>query len=450
MWMMRSWIEPVVAGAQIASSFYDTGLLFVVKNRYNNTNQSSNSSSDALQRAISNFYIYYNLILGLTPLLSAYILAKIGDKYNRKVTICVPLAGYLLSRLLLLFVILLDWPIEVMYGSAALNGITGWFTAYWAGIMALASLGSSEYKRSLRLVIIEMVYGLAGFVGSLASGHIFIRFNVTNHEGTVLVSCSIALYAICLFYSVFVLQIPHAAVADQDTTASVRQEGTSSTGPTERSRLLGNVSDERLTTDSSIITQLPSKVIIALLFTSAILYNVAIDGSVDVLNLFLLREPLSWGPVEIGYGSAAGYLIFLTSFLGVYFFSKCLPDLVMIIIGIVSFCVGIFTMAFVRWTFMFYIARALMMFALIPLPTIRSLLSKHVQGSSYGKIFVILQLCLAVSAVITSIAFNKIYQATLDMFSGFCFILSGIITILSLVPVSILTYLHLSRRQRTI
>ncbi|KAM4706817.1 uncharacterized protein O3C94_000984 [Discoglossus pictus] len=448
--MIRTWIEPVVAGAQVASSFYDTGLLLVVKNHYNFTNISSNSSSDdELQKAISNFYIYYNLILGLTPLLSAYILAKLGDNINRKITICVPLGGYLISRSLLLCVILLDWPIEVMFGSAALNGITGWFTAYWAGVMALASLGSSESRRSLRLIIIEMVYGLAGFVGSLVSGHIFIHFKITNHEGIVLISLSIALYALCFLYSLLVLKIPHIEETYQDTSSSVRQQRSTGTGQSESSRLLGNTSGKTSDTDSVVTGVLPSKIVIAILFTSGILYNVAVNGAVDVLNLYLLKEPLSWGPVDIGYGNAAGYLIFITSFLGVYFFSKRLPDLTMIIIGMVSFCAGIFIMAFVRWTFLYYIARAVMMFSLIPLPTIRAVLSKHVQGSSYGKVFVVLQLSLAVSAVITSIAFNKIYQATLVMFSGFCFILSGIIGILSIVPISILLYLRLSRPQHT-
>ncbi|XP_075449850.1 solute carrier family 46 member 2-like isoform X2 [Ascaphus truei] len=452
--MVRTWIEPVVAGAQLASSFYDTGLLMVVKNNYNHTNSSSNSSTeDALQKAISNFYIIYNLILGLTPLLSAYILAKIGDKKNRKIPICVPLGGYLISRLLLLFVILLDWPIEVMYGSAALNGLTGWFTVYWAGIMALASLGSSESGRSLRLIVIELVYGLAGFVGSLASGHIFIRFTFTNHEGTVLVSSSIALYALCLMYSLFVLKIPHfdgpyhnesRSREDVDRDISERHNGLD-TKKTENSRLLGERPDDRSTANTNLITVIPSKVIIALLFTSGILYNVAVSGAVDVLPLYLLKKPLSWGPVDIGYGNAAGYLIFISSFLGVYVFSKYLSDLTMILIGIISFCAGIFIMAFVKWTFLYYVARAVMLFSLIPLPTIRSVLSKHVQGSSYGKVFVLLQLSLAVSGVITSTAFNKIYQATLDMYSGFCFVLSGIIAVVSILPISIAAYKHLSR-----
>ncbi|MEE6458910.1 hypothetical protein FKM82_000461 [Ascaphus truei] len=340
-----------------------------------------------------------------------------------------------------------------MYGSAALNGLTGWFTVYWAGIMALASLGSSESGRSLRLIVIELVYGLAGFVGSLASGHIFICFTFTNHEGTVLVSCSIALYALCLVYSLFVLKIPHfdgpyhnesRSREDEDRDISERHNGLD-TEITENSRLLGERPDGRATANTNLITVIPSKVIIALLFTSAILYNVAVSGAVDVLPLYLLKKPLSWGPVDIGYGNAAGYLIFISSFLGVYVFSKYLSDLTMILIGIISFCAGIFIMAFVQWTFLYYVARAVMLFSLIPLPTIRSVLSKHVQGSSYGKVFVVLQLSLAVSGVITSTAFNKIYQATLDMYSGFCFVLSGIIAVVSILPISIAAYKHLSR-----
>ncbi|XP_053321757.1 thymic stromal cotransporter homolog [Spea bombifrons] len=446
--MMRTWIEPVVAGAQVASSFYDTGLLLVVKHHYNQTTMNS-SNEDALQKDISNFYIIHNLILGLVPLLTAYILARIGDKQNRKITICVPLAGYLISRAFLLFVILCDWPIEVMFGSAAINGLTGWFTAYWAGVMAWASQCSSESKRSLRLIVIELVYGLAGFVGSLASGHIFVHFDITKRQGAVLVSCSLVLYTFCLLYSIFVLKPPQLEGVQnshpQDTlkVSSSSNNRLDSAEPSENSRLLGVKSDASSTAKSSEV--FPCKVFICLLFAGAIFYNIAVNGAVDVLPLFLLKKPLSWDPVNIGYGNAAGYLVFITSFLGVYFFSKCLKDLIMTIIGIVSFCMGIIIMAFVRWTFLYYVARAVMMFSLIPLPTIRSVLSKHVQGSSYGKVFVVLQLSLTISAVITSIAFNKIYQAMLDTFSGFCFILSGVIAVLSLIPIGIAAYRYPER-----
>ncbi|KAM3848466.1 solute carrier family 46 member 2 [Vipera latastei] len=430
---MKTWIEPLVAGAQLASAFYDTGLLLVVKNYYNGTNSSSaHSSEEAQQKAISDFYIIYHLVDGLTPLLSAYGLARLGDRINRKISIGVPLAGYLLSRFLLLLLILLAWPIEVMYGAAVLHGLTGGFTTYWASIMALASQGSSESRRSLRFISIELIYGIAGFVGSIASGHLFVTFHLGYQHGIVLISCSVALYALCVIYSLFVLQVPKPGVCDPAASTHVIQP------------------DSNLAEDENFLLRGCSpnlglaRSIIAMLFVAALLYDLAVVGAVNVLPLFFLKKPLSWGPEYVGYANAAGHLIFITSFLGVFVFSKFLRDTTMIMIGIVSFSAGILIMAFVRWTFLFYTARAVMLFALIPLPTIRSLLSKQVKASAYGKAFVLLQLSLVITGVVTTTAYNKIYQQTLGWFSGFCFLLSCVIGCLSLIPISFVAY-----KQRT-
>ncbi|CAH2293601.1 thymic stromal cotransporter homolog [Pelobates cultripes] len=448
--MIRTWIEPVVVGAQVAASFYDTGLLMTVRNHYNKTTLSSNSSSeDALQKAISNFYITYNVIMGLTPMLSAYILAKLGERISGKILICVPLAGYLVSRLFLLFVILWDWPIEVIFGSAALNGLTGWFTTYWAGVMAWASQSSSESRRSLRLIIIEMVYGLAGFVGSLVSGHIFIDLNLAKRQGVILACCSTSCYAFCVLYSIFILKMPDSTViiaekinhenehVQENLNVPINSEYT------EQSRLL----DNKLIGISTPhrLNGTPSKLILILLFMSAILLNVASIGAEDVINVFVLKKPLSWGPVEVGYGYAALYVTCITSFLGVLVFSKCFGDPGLIVIGILSFSAGILIMAFVQWTYMYYVARAVMMFSLIPTPTIRSMISKHVEGSSYGKIFVVLQLGIEIVGVSSSAGFNKLYQATLDWYSGFCFIVFSSLGFVSIIPIIITACLQRSR-----
>ncbi|NWU85826.1 TSCOT protein, partial [Onychorhynchus coronatus] len=432
---MRTWIEPVVASSQVASAFYDTALLLVVKNYYNQTNGTapSHALEDAQQKAVSNFYIIYNLVLGLSPLVSAYGLSKLGDRIHRKIPICFPLIGYLGSKTLLLLLILLGWPIEVMYGAAAFNGLTGGFTTLWAGIMALGSLGSSESRRSLRLIIIELVYGLAGFVGSMASGYLFVGFSDHHREGTVLVCCSIACYAFCLLYSIFILTVPKPGASCPAKAKSAEEVGRQLPAHTGAAAATGS---SQPSGDSSSSLVSPSKLIIILLFVAAILYDLAVVGAMNILPLFLLREPLSWNAVEIGHGNAAGYVIFITSFLGVCVFSRCLRDITMIMIGVVSFSTGILIMAFVQWTFLFYIARVVMLFALIPLPTIRSMLSKHVEGSSYGKVFVLLQLSLVITGVVTSTVYNKIYQNTLNWYSSFCFILSFLVGCLSLLPLS--------------
>nr|XP_033781857.1 thymic stromal cotransporter homolog isoform X2 [Geotrypetes seraphini] len=382
--VVRTWIEPVVAGAQLAGSLYDTGLLMVVKNYYNSS--AEGAGEVAQQKAISNFYTIYNLVLGLSPLLSAYFLARLGDEKHRKIPICGPLCGYLLSRLIVLFVILLDWPIEVIYGSAALNGLSGGFATYWSGIMALAALGSSESRRSLRLIIIELSYGVAGFIGSLASGHIF-TLNLTYRQGSTLISFSAALYLLCILYSLCVLKVPqagqlsHANKEPNGVKGEPSKNSTSEPQAAEGTRLLG----ARVAGNSgSEVALTPSKVILALLFTSAVLYELAVAGAiVDVLQLFVLKEPLKWDAVMIGYGNASGYVIFITSFLGIYALSRHLRDTTMIALGMLSFSAGILIMAFARWTYLYFVARAVMLFTLIPLPTIRSTISKRVQESSY-------------------------------------------------------------------
>ncbi|XP_040487674.1 thymic stromal cotransporter homolog isoform X1 [Ursus maritimus] len=420
---VRTWIEPVVASTQVASSLYEAGLLLVVKASFGAGASSNHSASpsprgaleDQQQRAISNFYIVYNLVVGLTPLLSAYGLGWLSDRYHRKISICVALLGFLLSRLGLLLKVLLDWPVEVLYGAAALNGLCGGFSAFWSGVMALGSLGSSEGRRSVRLILIDLTLGLAGFCGSMASGHLFKQMTGHSGQGLVLTACSVSCATFALFYSLLVLKVPESMAGPGKALPAV--DMVSGTVGTYRA-----LDPDQLDKQSVVGHPLspgkaqPPRTIIALLFLGAIIYDLAVVGTVDVMPLFMLREPLSWNQVQVGYGMAAGYTIFITSFLGVLVFSRCFQDTTMIMIGMVSFGSGALLLAFVKETYMFYIARAVMLFALIPVTTIRSAMSKLIKGSSYGKVFVILQLSLALTGVVTSTVYNKIYQLTMEKF----------------------------------
>eukprot|EP00061_Rhincodon_typus_P009853 g33663.t1 len=98
-------VEILVGLHQIAGAFYDTALLMLVQER-SRSNSTTTASRAQQQGAISQFYMIYNLLLSLSPLLFTFFLAKLGDQKSRKITIWVPLVGYLVSRSLLLFVIL--------------------------------------------------------------------------------------------------------------------------------------------------------------------------------------------------------------------------------------------------------------------------------------------------------------------------------------------------------
>lgn len=81
-----------------------------------------------------------------------------------------------------------------------------------------------------------------------------------------------------------------------------------------------------------------------------------------------------------------------------------------------------------------------MLFALIPITTIRSAVSKLINDSSYGKVFVILQLSLALTGVATSTVYNEIYQLTMEKFVGTCFALSSFLSFLAIIPIGIVAY----------
>ncbi|KAM4610638.1 solute carrier family 46 member 2-like [Polymixia lowei] len=407
-------VEPVVVCVQLANTLYATALQMVVKERCSRATNSSNVNStteDDWQKAMSNFYMTYKLISQLTPILTGLLLARLGDLGWRKFPIVVPLAGYMLSRPLLLSVLLLGWPLEIVWAEVGTLGLCGGFSSFWAGTMALVSLNSTERDRSKLMMRVELVNGIAGLVGSTVSGHLFQISSSSLRPGVVTSVVCMLLHAVCLLYAIFLLQVTH---------------------PTST-----NHKHQRENNTITFFGQQGKLVNIVLLLVGGILYNTALGGAKDSLVIYEMKEPLHWGVTQVGYGNASGFFVILTSFLGAMVLSQWLSDLTLIIIGMVSFSGGIFFMAFVTETYMFYLARVLTLFALIPLPTIRSLLSQQVQGSSYGIILISLQLSFKVSSVGYTPLYAKVYQHTLDWFPGFVFILSSIFTILATIPICV-------------
>lgn len=145
--MLRQ-IEPIIVLEQLGSTLFDTALQMVVWDRCANATDPGDSSEDAQQKAMTDFYMINNLIIQLTPIFPALFLARLSDRGRRKAPIVSPLTGYLLSRVILLLVVVLKLPLQVMFAAGTVLGLSGGFTAYWPGVMTLASLGSTAADRS--------------------------------------------------------------------------------------------------------------------------------------------------------------------------------------------------------------------------------------------------------------------------------------------------------------
>ncbi|XP_050928788.1 thymic stromal cotransporter homolog isoform X2 [Lates calcarifer] len=394
-------VEPIIVLEMLGSTLFDTALALVVKDRCANATYPDLSREDSQQKAMTDFFMAYNLIIRLAPIIPALLLAKLSDRGRRKAPIVVPLGGYVLSRLGLLLVVIFRLPVEVMFGAAVLFGLSGGFCAYWPGVMTLASLGSTATDRSKVMMRVELLYGLAGLVGSLVSGHLFLLYTASLGEGIILLIVSLLLHLLCLLHSIFLLQVKH--VSDRE--------------PEENCHLLSH------TPDNTAVVEAPAginMVNVVMLFMAAILYDFAVGGAIEILGVFVMKEPLSWSATQIGYGNAAGCTIFLTSFLGVILFRRCISDVMLILIGMISFASGIYFMSFVTATYMFYL----------------------------GTTLTFLQLALKFAGLAYIPAFTKIYQRTLDWFPGFVFTLASIFTVLGMIPISIVGCRSPQRRQK--
>ncbi|XP_078411680.1 solute carrier family 46 member 2-like isoform X1 [Cetorhinus maximus] len=398
---LLSFVEPVVVVTNVANSLFDTALLMVVYDRLNGTTP---GNSDLAQKEVAQFYMIYNMIYSLAPLLTTVLLGKWADRQGQKVLLVVPLLGYLLGRFLLLFTHIFQLPVGVMYGSAVINGLTGGFPAYWSGINAITALRSGAARRSLRLNMLEVASGMAGFLGSVASGHFFL-VKVNNQHGLLLICLCLTLYLLSLLYSAFILRYP-----------TVRPQGQV---PTD----VNNLSLRRYSTE------------MILLFLCYLLYDFGVTGGENIISIFVLKPPLSWDAVWVGYGKAACYIMFLTSFLGVLILSRCLSDISLVLIGIISNTIGFTTMAFVKRSSLYFIARSSMLFSCIPMPTIRAQLSKQMEEASYGSIFAWLQSAVALTDVISTVVFNNLYVASLQWYSNFPLLLAAAVCWCSTIPI---------------
>lgn len=143
-----SGVEPAVVLHQVAGTFFDTALLMEVKERCTNASYPGLSTDDSRQKAMSDFYMTYNLIIRLTPIVPAIILGRLGDRGWRRTTVAAPLGGYLIFRVSLLLLLIFRLPLPVMFGAAVLYELFGGHCTFWSGVMTVTALRSTAKERA--------------------------------------------------------------------------------------------------------------------------------------------------------------------------------------------------------------------------------------------------------------------------------------------------------------
>ncbi|NWW04325.1 S46A3 protein, partial [Oreocharis arfaki] len=397
---------------------------FVSDSNVSHCEQNKSSPAYIKQKAIQEKASVFNMQLDLTraipSLIVAFVIVANGDRQGHKRSLLLPSVGALISGISFTAISYFSLSLSVLFAVAFITGLFGSIATFLGGGFAyIAEECHDEKQKTTRIAVVDLIFGVVSGLAGLSSGY-FLRG--IGFAWTFVIAS--LLHVINIIYIVFFLE-------DTVGVSQFQHEA-----PVSWKELIR----ETVSGVYMLFKTAPYKkriLLIVLLFTFMTYFFTLLGGS-SLFTLYELDEPLCWNEVYIGYGAAASTSVSLTSFLGVYLFSKCLKDIYIVFIGMFSYIGGMIMVAFAKTTLLMFLVRVPSLFSFMPIPVLRSMLSKVVLPGEQGAVFACIACLEAVTGTMSISVFNILYAATVAWYSGFSFILSAG---LCLIPLSVLCWL---------
>ncbi|KFV10275.1 Solute carrier family 46 member 3, partial [Pterocles gutturalis] len=374
-------VEPVIFIYTLAFSLTSPlAQQFIYRRQYNATFISDsnatyceqNTSSPAyikqkeVQEKASVFRMQLDLTGAVPSLIVAFVIVANGDRQGRKRSLVLPSMGALIGNICLTVISYFSLSLCILFAVAFITGLCGSMATFLGGGFAfIADVCQDEKQKTTRIAVVDLIFGVVSGVAGLSSGY-FLR----GVGFTWTFAIASLLHVINIIYIIFFLE-------DSVSMSEFQHQE-----PVSCKELLR----ETFSGVYMLFKTAPYKkrvLIIVLLFTFMTYLFTTVGGS-SLFTLYELDEPLCWNEVYIGYGAAASTSVSLTSFLGVYLFSKCLKDIYIVFIGIFSYIGGMVMAAFAKTTLLMFLVRVPSLLCFMPIPVLRSMLSKVVLTSEQG------------------------------------------------------------------
>ncbi|KAG8584894.1 hypothetical protein GDO81_004811 [Engystomops pustulosus] len=380
------------------------------------TNQSNPNyiHQKEVQKRASTFYTTLDLSSLIPSLVMTLILVSYGDQHGRKVSLLLPSVGALLTVTTYCLASFYELPLEILYLSSVFSGFLGGFATFIGGCFSyIVDIAKDVEKKNVRIAFIDMVLGVSSGAGGILSGYIIRGLGFRWSF-----ALPALLHILNILYIIFILEETVKRSAFQQNVLS--KEGF-----------------KELFSGVFVLFQHASckkRLAIGLLLFAFMSYLFSNIGAVSLFTLYELDSPLCWDPVLVGWGSALSTFCFVGSFLGVVMFTRCLKDAYIVFIGIVSWIGGVTMAAFATTTITMMLVRLPLMFSAMPLPVLRSMMSKVVLENEQGALFACIACLESLTGSLAFAVYNSIYGASVLWFSGFSFLLSAA---LSLIPIGV-------------
>uniref|UniRef100_W5MDY1 Proton-coupled folate transporter n=1 Tax=Lepisosteus oculatus TaxID=7918 RepID=W5MDY1_LEPOC len=394
---------------------------------YNGTREGgcrNDSGPQTLQTEVETLTAHWNLYISLggfvVGVFTATLMGSWSDRAGRRPVLMLPSLALALQAGVYLLVMYLRLPVAWFLLGRLLSGLSGDFNAVLAACFAYVADVSDARSRTFRVAVLEACIGVAGMLASVVGGQWRLAQGYINPFWLVLATAMAAALYAYLFVPESVRPDPGARLFSMEHYRAVGRLCAANGGGGRRSRLW--------------LYLLSFFVVVTVHF-----------GSRGLYVIYELSAPLCWGPVLIGYGSAAQYLSSLTSLLGLRALQWCLEDSWIAVIGLASNMASLVVIAVASTTTLMFTGRGQMTCFLFSNPEnfAHSWTSKCIEPVKLGALFALVACVESLCMLVSNGVFNSLYPATLHFLKGFPFLFgAGLL----LVPAAIIGTLKLREK----
>lgn len=413
---------------------------------------------DMVQKDASTISMYLSLAYLIPAILSDTLLGAWSDKHGRQYNILLGIAGLMIA--------IFPFTVILTYHHTSLNiliitNIVAGFTGYVVIIVisSFAYLADVVHDKSTLTVRMAQVYvcsGAASAIGNFVAGSLVRKVSLPY---AIMVS-EMILFIGFLYVMSRIKQIPPLI---QRKIASDKANNVKP--PSKIDRKEKNV--ETATNDKRV-AKLPStrgtamgvnllkdiailyrdvfhtfsrprighrRCYIYLLSLVFFLYLTAEVGLLHgpIISLFVFHRPLFWSPSDLGYWKGTQYTIMLMGNLfGSWVLKKYLKfrDTTVMLICLTSAISHLVMLALSNKTWHMYLGIVCGMLSNLTSPTIKSFVAQQVDADEVGKAFTIIGIATDIGFVTSTLIFNNIYAATVEIFAGTVFFFASILLVL--------------------
>ncbi|NXY57855.1 PCFT protein, partial [Callaeas wilsoni] len=378
-----------------------------------------NATADPLRQEVEALVSHWNLYINLggffVSLFSVTLFGPWSDSVGRRPALILPAAGMALQTAIYLVVMYLELHIAFFLLGRILSGLTGDYNLILAGCFSYVADTSERRARTFRVAILEACLGTAGMVASIGGGY-WRRVQGYINPFWLAFAASLA----ATLYAAFFLR------------ESVKQK---------KAAKLFTLSHYKAVYRLYTAPEHPSSRWKLALYSLAFFLIVWVHfGARDLYVLYELGFPLCWASDLIGYGSAANYLAYLSSLVGLRLLQLCLEDTWVAEIGLISNIAGLVVISLATTTPLMFTGYGILFLSMAATPVIRSKLSKLVSETEQGALFASVACMQGLCSLMATGVFNSLYPATLHFMRGFPFLFGAIIL---LIPAAILGWIQI-------